>query len=185
MITVSTNRMPRRISHQSEVSETSEISDKDNCDKELITKIELQKNKSKTVKPNMPEVEEVNENSNTLTRFQKNLDRGNRCCNNLGLYSFVTAVGVGFVAYAGTHIYVCFCAPTGFWGFVQSLVVMDSTFCQMLLGLIHHSQSLYAVMLLGFLFSFLGAIQKCVQWCTGRELQPVPATLQSRPLRLQ
>ena len=119
-----------------------------------------------------------------MPNYQEGLQQTNNVCTNLGIYSFVTAIGVGFLAYAGTHIYVCFCAPSGVWGFVQSLIVMDSTFCQVLLGLIHHSQSLYAVMLLGFLFSFLGAVQKAVNWCSGRELPPVPNTLHSRPLRL-
>lgn len=135
--------------------------------------------------PEVEQIEQTEEKSIVLTTFQTGVARGNRCCNSLGLYSFITAVGVGFVAYAGTHVYVCFCAPTGVWGFVQSLVVMDSTFCQMLLGLIHHSQTLYSIMVFGFLFSFLGALHSAVKWCSGRDLQPVPTTLQSKPIRLQ
>lgn len=101
----------------------------------------------------------------------------------MGLYGFVTAIGVGFVAYSATHIYVCFCAPSGVWGFIQSLVMMDSTFCQMLLGLVHHSQSLYGAMMIAFLFSIVGGIGKGVSWMTGTPVGAIPTSIQSRALK--
>jgi hypothetical protein len=100
----------------------------------------------------------------------------------LGIYSFVTAVGVGLIAWTTTHIYVCFCAPQGLWGFIQSLVVMDSTFCQILMAVIHHSQSLYGAMMIAFLFSIIGAIGKGVSLLTGTPEAEVPTVIQSRPI---
>lgn len=104
-------------------------------------------------------------------------------CSALGLYGFVTAVGVGFIAYTATHVYVCFCAPSGVWGFIQSLVIMDSTFCQMLMGLVHHSQSMYGAMMIAFLFSIVGAIGKGVAWMTGEAAPDVPKLIQSKPIQ--
>ena len=104
----------------------------------------------------------------------------NEACGAVGLYGLVTAIGVGFVAYSATHIYVCFCAPSGVWGFIQSLVMMDSTFCQMLLGLVHHSQSLYGAMMLAFLFSIVGGIGKGVGWITGTPAPEIPRSVQVR-----
>lgn len=103
-------------------------------------------------------------------------------CGSLGLYGFVSAIGVGFVAYTATHVYVCFCAPSGIWGFVQSLIVMDSTFCNLLLGLVHHAQSMYGAMMVAFLFSLIGAIGKGVAWMTGEVATEIPRTIQSRPI---
>jgi len=104
-------------------------------------------------------------------------------CSTLGCYGFTAAVGIGFVAWSATHIYVCFCAPQGVWGFIQSLVVMDSTFCQILMSLIQHTQSLYGAMMIAFLFSIVGAIGKGVAWITGEPEVPVPAALEGRVLR--
>lgn len=98
----------------------------------------------------------------------------------MGLYGFVTAIGVGFVAYSATHLYVCFCAPTGIWGFVQSLVIMDSTFCQTLMSLVHHTQSLYGAMMLAFLFSLIGGISKGISWMTGEAAPEIPRNIQVR-----
>ena len=106
-------------------------------------------------------------------------------CSALGMYGFMTAVGVGFVAYSATHTYMYFCAPTGVLGFIQSLVVMDSTFCQVLMGLIHHSQSLYGAMMVAFLFSLIGAMEKGIAWMSDTEPGEVPTTIQSRPLKLK
>lgn len=106
-------------------------------------------------------------------------------CKTIGITGFVTAIGVGFIAYSATHIYVCFCAPEGIWGFVQSLVVMDSTFCQMLMALITHSQTLYGTMLMAFLFGILGTLGRCIQWITGEPTIPItPTTIQGRTYRL-
>jgi len=80
-------------------------------------------------------------------------------------------------------LYMCFCAPSGFWGFVQSLVVMDSTFCQLLMGLIQHTQSIYGGLMLAFLFSVVGVIGKGVSWMTGKPEVPAPTVLQGRTLR--
>lgn len=104
-------------------------------------------------------------------------------CGRTGCASFITAVGVGFIAYASTHIYMCFCAPAGLWGFLQSLIVMDSTFCQMLMGLIHHTQNLYGAMMIAFLFSLVAAIGHGVSYFTGEKVPEVTDTIQPRALR--
>lgn len=106
------------------------------------------------------------------------MSKVSQVCSDIGLYGFVTAVGVGFIAYSATHMYVCFCAPTGFWGFVQSLVIMDSTFCQVLMGLVHHSQSLYGAMMVAFLLSMIGGISKGVGWLTGTPAPEIPRNIQ-------
>jgi hypothetical protein len=111
------------------------------------------------------------------------LSRGNAFCSQAGCYSFLTALGIGFIAWTSTHLYVCFCAPSGFWGFVQSLVVMDSTFCHIVMGLIHHTQSLYGAMMIGFLFSAISVLGKGVAWMTGGKEGEVPTSIQSRPLK--
>ena len=75
-----------------------------------------------------------------------------------------SALGLAFVAWSGTHMYVMFCAPTGILGFIQSLVTMDSSPCQALFSVINHSQTLYSAtvgaLLVGFI-SFLGSF--CVR----------------------
>ncbi len=106
------------------------------------------------------------------------MSKVSQVCSDIGVYGFVTAVGVGFIAYSATHMYVCFCAPTGFWGFVQSLVIMDSTFCQVLMGLVHHSQSLYGAMMVAFLLSMIGGISKGVGWLTGTPAPEIPRNIQ-------
>ena len=106
-------------------------------------------------------------------------------CKTIGVTGFVTAIGVGFIAYSATHIYVCFCAPEGVWGFVQSLIVMDSTFCQMLMALINHSKTLYGTMLMAFLFGILGSLGRCVNWMTGETtLSTSPTMITGRHYRL-
>jgi hypothetical protein len=145
--------MPRRINHQSDTSETSDISGN-------IPKVEAEKNCVCDVPGKMSRVQEF--------------------CKNLGMFGFVTAIGVGFIAYSATHVYVCFCAPTGIWGFIQSLVIMDSTFCQTLMGLVHHSQSLYGAMMLAFLLSLIGGISKGVGYMTGTPAPEIPRHVQVR-----
>ncbi len=106
-------------------------------------------------------------------------------CKTIGVTGFVTAIGIGFVAYSATHIYVCFCAPEGIWGFVQSLVVMDSTFCQMLMALISHSQTLYGTMMMAFLFGILGSLGRCVNWMTGEStVSTTPTSIKGRSYTL-
>ena len=100
----------------------------------------------------------------------------------VGGWGLVTAVGIGFVAWSATHIYMCFCAPQGVWGFVQSLVVMDSSFCQVLMGLMLHSQSMYKAMLVAFLFGIVGSVSKIATWMSGEELD-VPTEIQGPVLR--
>ena len=60
---------------------------------------------------------------------------------------------------------------------------MDSTFCQILMSLIQHTQSMYGAMMIAFLFSIVGAIGKGVAWITGEPEVPVPAALEGRVLR--
>ncbi len=60
---------------------------------------------------------------------------------------------------------------------------MDSTFCQAIMGLVHHSQSLYATMMIAFLFAGISAIGKGVAWMTGTSEGEVPTVIQSRAIR--
>jgi hypothetical protein len=99
-----------------------------------------------------------------------------------GMLSFVAATGVGFIAYSSTHVYVYFCAPSGFYGFIQSMLVMDSAFCQCLMGVITHSQNLYGAMIVGILFSGIGLLGKVISYMTGEPEQPIPMTIQQRTL---
>lgn len=62
---------------------------------------------------------------------------------NTSALTIVTALGLGFLAWGGTHAYIYFCAPAGLTGFLQSLVTMDSSPCQALFALITHSHTLY------------------------------------------
>ena len=100
-----------------------------------------------------------------------------------GACGFVAAIGVGFVCWSATQLYVIFCAPRGLIGFLQSLIVMDSTFCQLLMGLVTHTQTMYSLMLVGLLFAFIGIINKVIGWITDSEVQPVPEEIKTRILR--
>ena len=102
---------------------------------------------------------------------------------NTTFLTFATALGLGFVAYSSTHIYVYFCAPAGVWGFVQSLVIMDSTVCQSIMGLVHHSQSLYGAMMVGLLFSIISGIGKIIAGVTGVPAGAIPTVIQSKAIR--
>jgi len=108
------------------------------------------------------------------------------CCSNtckqMGGWGLITAVGIGFVAWSSSHIYMCFCAPQGAWGFVQSLIVMDSSFCQILIGLMIHMQSMYKAMLVAFLFGIVGSISKIANWISNEELD-IPTEIQGPVLR--
>ncbi len=101
-------------------------------------------------------------------------------CGSTGGFTLIAALGIGFMAYSATHIYVGFCAPLGVMGFVQSLIIMDSTFCQVLMGIISHSQSLYGAMMVGLLFSIMGAINKSVSTVTGLPEGEIPRTVNVR-----
>ena len=103
----------------------------------------------------------------------------------MGVYGFVTAVGVGFIAWSSTHMYMYFCAAQGFWGFIQSLVVMDSTFCHILLSLIHHSHSLYGAVMLGVFFTIIGAMSKAIAWMTNAKPEEIPRTVHLRTVTRQ
>ena len=103
-------------------------------------------------------------------------------CKQMGGWGLVTAVGIGFVAWSATHIYMCFCSPHGVWGFVQSLVVMDSSFCQVLMGLMLHSQSMYKAMLVAFLFGLVGSLTKLASWMSNEEID-IPTEIQGPVLR--
>jgi len=104
-------------------------------------------------------------------------------CSRMGGYTLVTAVGVGFLAYSSTHLYMCFCAPQGVMGFVQSLVIMDSVFCQIIMAMIQHSQGIYKTLLVAGFFSLLGAMGKVIAWMTDSEEMEVPTEIQGPVLR--
>jgi hypothetical protein len=109
-------------------------------------------------------------------------ERCSNTCKQLGGWGFLSAIGIGFVAWSATHIYMCFCAPRGIFGFVQSLVVMDSSFCQILMGLMLHSQSMYKAMLVAALFAVVGTLGKVATWMSGEEID-VPTEIQGPILR--
>jgi hypothetical protein len=69
--------------------------------------------------------------------------------------SVTSAVGLAFVAWSGTQMYVVYCVPSGVFGFVQSLVTMDSSPCQALFSVIHHSQTLYSATIGALLVAFI------------------------------
>lgn len=81
---------------------------------------------------------------------------------NTSVLAVSTAVGLAFVAWSGTQVYVMFCAPSGFTGFLQSLVTMDSSPCQALFAVIGHSQTLYAATVASLLFAFISLIGSCM-----------------------
>jgi hypothetical protein len=100
----------------------------------------------------------------------------------MGGWGLITAVGIGFVAWSSSHIYMCFCSPKGAWGFVQSLIVMDSSFCQILIGLMIHMQSMYKAMLVAFLFGIVGSISKIANWMSSEDID-IPTEIQGPVLR--
>ena len=77
---------------------------------------------------------------------------------------------------------MCFCAPKGAWGFVQSLIVMDSSFCQILIGLMIHMQSMYKAMLVAFLFGIVGSLTKIANWMSSEDID-IPTEIQGPVLR--
>lgn len=52
----------------------------------------------------------------------------------------------------------------------------------MILGVIHHSHSLYGAMVVGLFFSFLAAINNGIAWVSGVSAGEVPLTIRSRPI---
>jgi len=111
------------------------------------------------------------------------IDTCSKTARRVGCWGIVTGLGVGFVAYSATHLYMCFCAPKGVWGFVQSLVIMDSVFCQIIMAMIQHSQGIYKTLLVAGFFSLLGAMGKVIAWMTDSEEMEVPTEIQGPVLR--
>ena len=118
----------------------------------------------------------------TVKVFMSYREYCSNTCKQVGGWGLITAVGIGFVAWSSSHVYMCFCAPQGAWGFIQSLLVMDSSFCQILMGLMIHMQSMYRAMLVAFLFGIVGSLTKVVNWINGEELD-IPTEIQGPVLR--
>ena len=118
----------------------------------------------------------------TVKVFMSSRECCSNTCKQVGGWGLITAVGIGFVAWSSSHVYMCFCAPQGAWGFIQSLLVMDSSFCQILMGLMIHMQSMYKAMLVAFLFGIVGSLTKVVNWVNGEELD-IPTEIQGPVLR--
>ncbi len=76
--------------------------------------------------------------------------------------AFATALGLAFIAWSGTQLYVSLCAPSGVYGFLVSLVTMDSSPCQALFSVMSHSQTLYSAMIASLLFALFGVLASCV-----------------------
>jgi hypothetical protein len=68
----------------------------------------------------------------------------------------------GFTAWISTHLYVQFCAPTGIHGFIQSLLMMDSSFCRMILSVMNHHHNLYGIMITGIVGVLVKVIHNTV-----------------------
>lgn len=81
---------------------------------------------------------------------------------NSSCLAVLTAFGVAFIAWSGTQLYVLYCAPSGFQGFMMSLVTMDSSPCQALFSIISHSQILYSVMVASLVYAIFGGLASCV-----------------------
>ena len=78
-----------------------------------------------------------------------------------GVLAFTSAVGIGFVAWSSTQLYVAFCAPQGLTGFFTSLITMDSSPCQAIFTVIQHSKGLYAASMASFLFAAMAVLTSC------------------------
>ena len=85
--------------------------------------------------------------------------------------SFAIAIALGGVAWTSTRVYATYCVPAGFTGFLQSLVMMDSSPCQAVFALISHSHTLYASMIAAVLFGFLSLMTEGISFITGRPIQ--------------
>ena len=118
----------------------------------------------------------------TVKVFMSYREYCSNTCKQVGGWGLITAVGIGFVAWSSSHVYMCFCAPQGAWGFIQSLLVMDSSFCQILMGLMIHMHIMYRAMLVAFLFGIVGSLTKVVNWINGEELD-IPTEIQGPVLR--
>jgi hypothetical protein len=81
---------------------------------------------------------------------------------NSSLMAVLTALGLAFLAWGGTQLYVNFCAPSGFSGFLLSLVTMDSSPCQALFAVVAHTQILYSAMIGSLLFAIIGGLGSCM-----------------------
>ena len=81
---------------------------------------------------------------------------------NSSVLAIASALGLAFVAWSGTQVYVLFCAPWGWTGFLQSLVTMDSSPCQALFAVISHTQTLYAATVASLLFAVFTFLTSCV-----------------------
>lgn len=159
-MTTSTNRMPKRMNHQSEDSSMREMSE------------------------SIPKIEGDFSSPPPVTKIIQMCSSRNSC-GSFGGFTVIAALGIGFMAYSATHVYVGFCAPLGVMGFVQSLIIMDSTFCQVLMGIISHSQSLYGAMMVGLLFSIMNGINKTVTGVTGLPEGQIPRTVNVRSFQPQ
>jgi len=118
----------------------------------------------------------------TVKVFMSSRECCSNTCKQMGGWGLLTAVGIGFVAWSSTHVYMCFCAPQGAWGFVQSLIVMDSSFCQILMSLMINMQSMYKAMLVAFLFGIVGSLTKIANWMSSEEID-IPTEIQGPVLR--
>ncbi len=81
---------------------------------------------------------------------------------NSSLMAVLTAIGLAFIAWSGTQLYVTYCAPSGLTGFLMSLVTMDSSPCQALFSIVSHSQTLYSAMIASLLFALFGGMASCM-----------------------
>ncbi len=75
-----------------------------------------------------------------------------------GVLAFTSAVGIGFVAWSSTQLYVAFCAPQGLTGFVTSLITMDSSPCQAIFSIISHSKTLYGASMASLLLGVIAVL---------------------------
>jgi len=59
---------------------------------------------------------------------------------------------------------------------------MDSSFCQILMSLMIHMQSMYKAMLVAFLFGIVGSLTKIANWMSSEDID-IPTEIQGPVLR--
>jgi hypothetical protein len=76
--------------------------------------------------------------------------------------SFIAALMFSTLAWGSFQVYAEVCVPSGFDGFLYSLVAMDSSPCQLLFSIVSQSQLLYGATLASLLHCVLTFIADCM-----------------------
>jgi hypothetical protein len=89
--------------------------------------------------------------------------------------SFLLALFLAFIAWSSTQVYATYCVPPGLYGFVTSMITMDSSPCQAVFALISHSGTLYASMIAAVLFSIFASFSGMINEHSGTGLPKLHA----------